>query len=141
MTKYNHISKEQRDIIQYMIDKDYSFTQIGKAIDKDRTSIAKEIKRNSYVKSFTTATPFDKTNKLNAIKYCEKLSKPPYVYNNCKSKGGCRKNKIYYHSNLANAHYKSLLISSREGVDIDPIVIDEFDQFIIPLTKLKKTKY
>ena len=37
MTNYNHLSKDQRDIIQYMIDQKYSFTQIGKAIHKDRT--------------------------------------------------------------------------------------------------------
>ena len=138
MTNYNHISKEQRDIIQYMLDKGYSFTDIGKTINKDRTSIAKEVKRNSYVKSLTTTTPFDKTTKLNTIKYCDKLSKPPYVCNTCKAKTGCRKNKIYYHSHLAHRQYKSLLISSRQGIDINPSVIDEIEQSIIPLIKLKK---
>lgn len=138
MTKYNHINKEQRDIIQYMLDKEYSFTEIGKAINKDRTSISKEIKRNSYVKSLTTINPFDKTTKLNTIKYCEKLSKPPYICNVCKAKGRCSKNKIYYHSNLADNHYNSLLVSSRQGVDINPNVVDEIEQSIIPLIKLKK---
>ena len=71
---YNHLNKEQRDIIQYMVDQNYSFTQIGKAINKDRTTISKEIKRNRYLKSFTCDKPFDVKNINNAIEwydYCK----------------------------------------------------------------------
>lgn len=135
---YNHLNKDQRDIIQYMIDKNYSFTQIGNAICKDRTTISKEIKRNRYLKSFTCNKPFDVKNINKAVSECAKLSKYPYVCNTCKSKGGCRKNKLYYKSNIANDHYKSNLIISRQGVDITPEVIDQIEQSIVPLIKKKK---
>lgn len=138
VTKYNHINKEQRDIIQYMIDKKYSFTEIGNAIQKDRTSISKEIKRNRYLKSFTCSDPFDIKAILNAVNDCQKLSKVPYICNTCSSKGGCRKNKLYYQSNIADNHYKANLILSRQGIDITPEIIDEIEHSIVPLIKKKK---
>ena len=138
MTNYTHLCKEQRDSIQYFIERNYTFSQISNAISKDRTTISKEIKRNRYLKSFTNLDSFDEKGINLAIKECSKLSKPPYVCNTCKSKGGCRKNKLYYQSNVAQQHYDSLLKSSREGIDIKPEVIDEIEQSIIPLIKDKK---
>lgn len=138
MAKYNHISKQQRDLIQYMLDKNYSFTDIGNAISKDRTSISKEIRRNRYLKSYTSTNCFDKKAILKACEDCKKLSKPPYVCNTCKSKGGCRKNKLYYHSNVAFQNYKTNLVLSRQGIDITPATIDEIEHSIVPLIKNKK---
>ena len=138
MTNYTHLCKEQRDSIQYFIERNYTFSQIANAISKDRTTISKEIKRNRYLKSFTNLDSFDEKGFYLAIKACSKLSKPPYVCNTCKSKGGCRKNKLYYQSNVAQQHYDSILKSSREGIDIKPDVIDEIEQSIIPLIKDKK---
>ena len=51
-TNFNQLNLEQRQTIQYMVDKGYNFTKIGKVINKDRTTISKEIKRNRYVKSY-----------------------------------------------------------------------------------------
>lgn len=51
MTTYNQLSNEQRDIIQTLINQKKSFSYISKVIDKDRTTISKEIKRNRYIKS------------------------------------------------------------------------------------------
>lgn len=47
---FNKLNKEQRDVIQFMLDKKYNFSQIGKSINKDRTTISKEIKRNRYIR-------------------------------------------------------------------------------------------
>lgn len=138
MTNFNHINKNQRDIIQYMIDKNYNFTEIGKAISKDRTSISKEIKRNRYLKSYTCSDCFNTKSINKACNECKKLSKPPYVCNTCPSKGGCRKNKLYYHSNIADKNYTSNLKTSRQGVNINPSVIDEIEHSIVPLIKFKK---
>ena len=135
---YSHLCKEQRDSIQYFLERDYSFSKIANAVSKDRTTISKEIRRNRYLKSFTGLDSFDQKGINLAIKECSKLSKPPYICNNCKSKGGCRKNKLYYQSNVAQQHYEITLKSSREGVDIKPEVVDEIEQTIIPLIKDKK---
>lgn len=135
---YNHLNKEQRDVIQYMIDKNYSFSDIGKAIEKDRTTISKEIKRNRYLKSFTCSDPYNLKNIQKAVNDCPRLLKYPYVCNICKSKGGCRKNKLYYQSNIADDHYKLNLVTSRQGIDIKPETIEEIEQSIVPLIKDKK---
>ena len=55
---FNQLNKEQRDVIQFMLDKKYNLSQIGKSINKDRTTISKEIKRNRYIKS-NFYSPFD----------------------------------------------------------------------------------
>lgn len=137
MTSYNQLTKDQRDLIQYMLDKKFSFTQIGEAIGKDRTTISKEIRRNRYLKSFTFNDAFDKRVIHSTINSCSLLLKPPYVCNTCKSKGGCRKNKLYYNSNIAHNNYESIKKSSREGVDITKSTIDEIEHSIIPLIKNK----
>lgn len=135
---YSHLNREQRDTIQYLIDKKYNLTQIGNAIDKDRTTVSKEIRRNRYLKSFTNNNPYDKKAINETINYCDNLTKFPYVCNTCPSKGGCRKNKLYYHSNIAQQHYDLILKTSREGIDIEPKTIDEIEQSIVPLIKDKK---
>ena len=55
-----------------MIGKKYNFTSIGKAINKDRTTISKEIKRNRYVKSYYY-DPFDSKGISEAEKKCPKF--------------------------------------------------------------------
>lgn len=138
MTNYSHLCREQRDTIQYLLDKKYTLTNIGNAIRVDRTTISKEIKRNRYLKSFTNNEAFDSKAINEAINACPNLSKYPYVCNFCKNKGGCRKNKLYYHSNIAQQHYEFILKSSREGIDIKPEIVDEIEQSIVPLIKDKK---
>ena len=39
MTNYNHLIRDERDTIQYMLDKGHTFTSISIAIKKDRTTI------------------------------------------------------------------------------------------------------
>ena len=51
MTNYNQLNASQRETIQILFNKGKSFTDIGLAIGKDRTTISKEIKRNRYIKS------------------------------------------------------------------------------------------
>jgi len=75
MTNYNQLNKEQRDIIEYMLNRNYSFTQIGKAINMDRTTISKEIRRNRYIKSLHFDS-FDSIGIQSACDRCSILSKP-----------------------------------------------------------------
>lgn len=48
MTNYNHLNREQRDVIQHLLNQHKSLTYIGNSIGKDRTTISKEIRRNRY---------------------------------------------------------------------------------------------
>lgn len=136
MTNYNQLNISQRETIQILFNKGKSFTDIGLAIGKDRTTIAKEIKRNRYIKSnFYEA--FDKKGISEAIEKCVILKKK-YVCNNCPLKNTCNKHHLYYDYRLAQKHYEELLVTSRSGVDITPEEIEEIEKQIVPLIKYKK---
>lgn len=134
---YNQLLKEQREIIEYMISKKYTFTSIGKTINKDRTTVAKEIKRNRYIKSYFY-NPFDYKGINEAISKCPKLQEKPYVCNCCTLKHKCTKHKLFYNATIAQQHYEDTLISARQGVDITPEIVDEIEHSIVPLIKDKK---
>lgn len=51
MTNYTQLYKEDRDSIEELLKKGYSFTDIAKEIKKDRTTISKEIRRNRIIRS------------------------------------------------------------------------------------------
>lgn len=137
MTNFNHINKEQRDIISQLLNQGKSFTYIGKAINKDRVTISREIKRNRYIKSnFYHA--FDKKGIQQAINRCNKLSKPPYVCNTCPKKTTCTLHHLYYNSKVAQEHYELLLTESRQGINLSQEHIDEIEHIIVPLIKEKK---
>ena len=50
MTNYKQLNKEQRNTIEQLINKGETFTYIGNVIKVDRTTIAKEIKRNRIIR-------------------------------------------------------------------------------------------
>lgn len=137
MTNYNQLCQEKRETIQILINKNESFTTIGKAIGTDRTTVSREIKRNRYIKSYHYDA-FDKKGIDEAISKCEKLQKPPYVCNTCPLKNTCSKHHLYYIAPIANKHANEILITSRTGVDITPETIEEIENSIVPLIKDKK---
>ena len=134
---YNQLNKEQRDIIQFLINKNESFSTISKSIDKDRTSISREIRRNRYIKS-SFYEPFDIKGINHALSRCKKLSFPPYVCNSCQRKNTCVLNHLYYNSKVAQEHYEDVLTSSRKGVNLSQEQTDEIEHIIVPLIKDKK---
>lgn len=137
MTKYNHLVKEQRNNIEYLINLNKTFTYISKAINVDRTTISKEIKRNRFIKS-NFFDSFDKTGINSSIERCDKLKHPPYVCNSCSNKRYCTNHKLYYNARLAQENSDKVLSESRAGVDINPDTIDQIENTIVPLIKNKK---
>lgn len=135
MANYNQLNDDERDTIQYMVDKGHNFTSISNAIKKDRTTISKELKRNRYIKGYDDY--FNQKYINNAVNACDVL-KRIHVCNHCKDKGYCHKRKLYYNSKIAHQRYESILKKSRQGVNITPEVIDQIEHAIIPLIKDKK---
>lgn len=137
MANYSHLNNEQRDIIQHLLNLNKSFTNIGESIGKDRTAVAREIKRNRYIKSnFYDA--FDNKGINKAIERCKRLQKPPYVCNNCPKKTTCPLHHLFYNSKIAQEHYEKTLVSSRQGVNLTEEHIDEIEHIIVPLIRDKK---
>ena len=137
MTKFNHLSRENRDVIEHLINTNYNFTYIGNAINVDRTTISKEIRNNRYIKS-NFYSSFDSKAIKNVVNKCPFLQKPPYVCNTCKQKNKCQKHHIYYNAKVAQENYEKKLSESRQGVNITPEHIDEIERIIVPLIKYKK---
>lgn len=135
MTK--HLCKEQRNVIEYLLNINKNFTYIAYSIDVDRTTISDEIKRNRFVKS-PIYDKFDK-NGIEKIAYkCDLLLKPPYVCNTCVNKRYCIKNKLYYNARLAQEISDRRKSESKQGIDISPETIEEIENTIVPLIKDKK---
>lgn len=137
MTNYNQINKEQRETIQILINKGKNFTSIGKAINKDRTTVAKEIKRNRYIKS-NFYEPFNVNGINETINRCNIIKNPPYVCNVCPLRNQCTLHHIYYDARIAEEHYEDRLVNARTGIDIKPETIDEIEKQIVPLIKNNK---
>lgn len=136
MTNNKQLNEEKREAIQFLLQNN-NFTQIANAINKDRTTVAKEVKRNRYIKS-NFYEPFDQTGINKAVNSCEKLKKPPYVCNFCAERNRCNKHKLYYNSKQAQKRYEEVLTSSREGIHISAEIIEEIEHSIVPLIKEKK---
>lgn len=135
MTK--HLCREQRNVIEYLLNINKNFTYIAYSIDVDRTTVSDEIKRNRFVKS-PVYDKFDK-NGIDKIAYkCDLLLKPPYVCNTCANKRYCIKNKLYYNARFAQEISEKRKSESKQGVDISPETIEEIENTIVPLIKDKK---
>ena len=133
---YKQLNKDQREVIQILINKKENFTTIGNSIKVDRTTISKEIKRNRYIKS-NFYNPFDINGINKALSDCKILQHPPYVCNTCPLKNTCNKHKLFYDASIAHEHYEQLKTYSRSGIDITPEVIEEIENSIVPLIKDK----
>lgn len=154
MNYYKHLTKENRNDIELGINEHFSFTKISRMIDKDRTTIAKEIKRNRI--KHIPKNPYGRN--INHCKYkfkcgkstcdekkycyyeeiCPRLLKPPYVCNKCYDSRNCKKNRYYYFADKAHEKYLLTLSESRQGINISEYELAMIDKKISPLLKNNK---
>ena len=88
MSKF--LTYEDRLVIAQLLQENVSFGVIGKMLGKDRTTIAKEIKKHSYDK---------------------KSGRPGYPYNPCKHRSTCKAKKLCGNSCTHQSAYKCSLCS------------------------------
>lgn len=50
--------------------------------------------------------------------HCNQLDKAPFVCNGCDKKAHCRMDKAYYRAVTAHRQYKTILVESRNGINI-----------------------
>ena len=114
--KNKHMTLDDRIEIQECLNKGMSFKDIGKRIEKDPTTVSKEVKLHGqiYTNSFT------KTNEC-----CPKLLKAPFVCNNCpkRNHSNCHYPRRTYQAKTAQKEYEIVLVKSREGI---PLSKEEF---------------
>jgi len=134
--KFKHLTREHREAIEEMLNFSCSFKHIAGQIDKDPTTVSKEVKRNGTVVEargdLACANVRTCSSRLSAptkqcpkdcraysMPSCTKLKKAPFVCNGCKEKAKCRLQKVYYRAKDAEATYKFNLTDSRVGINLD----------------------
>lgn len=154
--KNKHLSFEDRLNIEKGLMERKSFKEIAKSIDKNCTTVSREIK-NHYVTVNTGAIGRAFNNcllrkncpnrgKNCSIKYCSefkeetcnKLLKPPYVCNGCKYKSSCTLAKKIYRSEYAQNEYSDNLIESRKGITYTENELNHIEKILYPLIIEKK---
>lgn len=111
-----HMTLDDRIEIQECLNKGMTFKAIAQRIEKDQTTVSKEVKRHGKVH----ANGFTKTDEC-----CPKLLKAPFVCNGCpkRNHSNCRYPRRIYHAKTAQQEYESVLVESREGI---PLTKEEF---------------
>ena len=160
-----HLTLFNREDIEKLLKAGFKFYQIAENIQKDSTTISKEIRKyrtehkpsnfnnkTNYCKHKNNCTFKNICNsnchsecrrcgKCNEVcsKYeldiCVKLIKPPYVCNACNSYAQCRKIKYIYIASEAQKKYESTLTSSRVGINISEEELQKLDNLVSPLIK------
>ena len=111
-----HMTLDDRIEIQECLNKGMTFKAIGQRIEKDQTTVSKEVKLHGKVHT----NGFTKTDEC-----CPKLLKAPFVCNGCpkRNHSNCQYARRIYHAKTAQKEYEMVLIESREGI---PLTKEEF---------------
>ena len=120
--KNKHLTAEDRQEIMECLDKNMTFKAIARRVEKDPTTISKEVKKH------LTIVADSKAEKLDGApaggRRCPDLLKAPFVCNPCKKRRRqCQYQKQLYIAKSAHAEYETLLREAREGI---PLNKDEF---------------
>ena len=150
-----HLSLDERMDIEKYLTQNKSFKEIGRLVNKNCTTISREIK-NHYVTKNTGCVGRKFNNciyratcpnrgKLCTLGNCSEfkeekcplLNKPPYVCNGCKNKTHCTLTKHFYDSIYSYNEYSDILSEVRKCVLIDQSEIDYLNEILVPLIKDK----
>jgi IS30 family transposase len=128
--KCKHLTLDDRIEIQECLNKKMTFKAIGKLIEKDQTTISKEIKKHLHVRDEGIRSTDQYGNAI-AREICPELLKAPFVCNACSKRHvRCKYSKQFYHAKNAQAEYESLLSEAREGIPLTKESFYEADRII-----------
>ncbi len=110
--KNKHMTLDDRIEIQECLNKGMTFKDIAKRIDKDPTTISKEVKLRSRMHT----NSFVKTDAS-----CPRLLRAPFVCNGCSKRNhsNCQFMRRRYVAKEAQAEYETTLRESREGIPLN----------------------
>ncbi len=130
--KHKHLTLDERTTIQTGLNTNMTFSEIGRLINKDRSTISKEVTKHSSVSDSSLNIINDKTVKSE----CPLLQKPPYVCNGCRYRHKkCKYIKVLYNAKHAQKAYETLLSESREGIPLQKEAFYRADAIIYDAIK------
>ena len=154
MRKTHHLNLQDRQSIEEAITQGLTKAEMGRKLGKDPAGISREIKRHREFKPRNTYNrPVLCENrrecKKRCVKPCEKYKEPvchrrdisPGACNGCEKRSKCPMDKYIYHAARADASYRALLTSTREGINITPEERDGIGEIIAPLLKQGQSVY
>ena len=165
MSNNLHLSLDERNIIEQELTKNTSFKDIASMLDKDPTTISKEVKKyrirqegqaihinpnqctrrfncqRRNVCGFSCNKECRKCNICNKVcndfeeGICLRLKRAPYVCNGCSNKYKCKSTKYYYRALSSFKLYKTKLSEARRGINMSELELSNLDKLISPLVK------
>jgi len=131
LTKKNkHLTFEERMEIQECLNHGVTFKATAARINKDQTTVSKEIKRHlvvnepSFKRMKEDGTPLENPP-------CPKLLRAPFVCNPCEKRNrSCTFTKQLYNAKHAQKAYEDLLVKSREGIPLNKESFYEMDTIV-----------
>ena len=151
MSKNMHLTLDERNIIEQELNNNSSFRKIAILLDKDPTTIAKEVKKHKIRKEgqaihigFNSCSRKYNCNRRNVCGFrcnkkcskcnicnkvcsdfedgiCLRLKRAPYVCNGCSNKYSCKLTKYYYKALSSHKIYRTLLSEARQGINTSEI--------------------
>lgn len=151
--KNTHMTLDDRKKIQDGLENGLSRTEIAKIINKDISTVAKEIKNRRKLKPRNlfnnpiTCTKFKecrichgKCSEYEEIK-CLRRDRNVGVCNLCPKINNCRLDKYFYYAKQAHENYLYTLKDSREGVNLNTKEMLNIVSVIKPLLKKGQSVY
>ena len=165
MSENMHLTLDERNFIEQELSKNTSFKEIAKHLEKDPTTISKEVKKHRIRKEgqaihigFNHCARKYNCHRHNLCNprcskecrhcvYCNKvcsdfedgiclrLKRAPFVCNGCTEKFGCKLTKYYYRALPSFNKYKSILSESRQGINLTELELSNLDRIVSPLIK------
>lgn len=165
MNENKHLTLDERNFIEQELAKNTSFREIAKYLEKDPTTISKEIRKhrirkegqsihvnfNHCAKKFNchrkNLCNLKCTKECRHCNHCNKvcsdfvdgtclrLTRAPYVCNGCTEKFGCKLTKYYYKALPSFNSYKTTLSESRQGINMTDLELVNLDRIVSPLIK------
>ena len=165
MNEKMHLTLDERNFIEQELSKNTSFKEIAKHLEKDPTTISKEVKKHRIRKEGQAIhIGFNHcARKYNCHRHnlcnprcskecrhcvhcnkvcsdfedgiCLRLKRAPFVCNGCTEKYGCKLTKYYYRALPSFNKYKSVLSESRQGINLTELELSNLDRIVSPLIK------
>jgi IS30 family transposase len=171
MNTNKHLTHDNRSIISNMLDKRCSFNEIATKINKDPTTISKEVRKRRVIEGgnvrfkpkndclnrrnckisklcigctksrCSMCSTCNKVCKDYIQDKCNKLLKAPYVCNGCSNRYICQLKKFVYKADDAQKQYKITLSESRQGFNVNQQEVDIINKILTPLVKNNQSLY
>jgi len=133
--KGKHLTLDDRIEIQECLNRGMTFKAIAKRIEKDQTTVSKEVKKHIEQKD-DGVTLYGEGSITAKLGICPFHLKAPFVCNPCMDKRRrCKHPKRFYNAKTAQKEYEALLVEAREGIPLNKESFYEMDQLVTKYLK------